>query len=176
MGVVGLAMDTGVLLQDRRNRDEFFRLSPQSPIPDQQRDTFAGLNYFDPNPDLVFSVRPTPVEPTPVTIHTTGGDSRIYHRIATAALDIDETDVTLALYSTGHDDLFLPFRDATSGRQSYGAGRYLDISPNEDGSITIDFNYAYAPFCAYSDEYSCALPPQENWMSVSIEAGERTAK
>jgi uncharacterized protein (DUF1684 family) len=169
-------MDTELLLKDRKDKDEFFRLSPQSPIPDQERDAFDGLNYFDPNPDLVFIVQPTPVEPTPVTINTTGGDSRIYHRTATATLDFRGTDVTLALYSTGHDGLFLPFRDATSGRQSYGAGRYLDISPNEGGSITIDFNYAYAPFCAYSDAFSCALPPQENWMSVSIEAGERTTE
>ena len=109
-------------------------------------------------------------------IQTTTGDARTYYRIATATLDIDETAVVLALYSTGHDTLFLPFRDATSGRQSYGAGRYLDIEPNEDGSITIDFNLAYAPFCAYSEQYSCALPPQENWMSASIEAGERTAE
>lgn len=166
-------MDTETLLQDRKDKDEFFRLSPHSPIPDQDRHTFSGLAYFEPNPDLVFTLHSAPVDPTPVTIHTTTGDARAYNRIATATVAIDATDVTLALYSTGHDGLFLPFRDATSGKQSYGAGRYLDIDPNEDGSITIDFNYAYAPYCAYSEQYSCALPPQENWMTISIEAGER---
>ena len=166
-------MDTETLLQERKGKDEFFKLSPQSPIPMENRDAFDGLAYFEPNPALMFTVRPTPVEPTPVTIETTTGDARTHHRIATATVEIESTDVTLALYSTGHDSLFLPFRDATSGKESYGAGRYLDIERDEDGSITIDFNYAYAPFCAYSNRYSCALPPTENWMNVSIEAGER---
>ena len=176
VGIVGIPMDIEALMQDRKDKDEFFGLSPQSPIPDQDRGTFSGLAFFDPNPDLVFTVQPAPVEPTPVTIQTTTGEVRTYHRVATVTLAIDATDVVLALYSTGHDGLFLPFRDATSGNRSYGAGRYLDIAPNENGSITIDFNYAYAPFCAYSEQYSCALPPRENWMSVSIEAGERTAE
>jgi uncharacterized protein len=169
-------MDTQALLHHRRHKDEFFELSPESPIPVHDRGTFKGLAYFEPNPDLVFTVQPDPVEPTPVPISTTTGDVRTYDRIATATVTVDATEATLALYSTGHDSLFLPFRDATSGRASYGAGRYLDIAPNEDGSITIDFNYAYAPFCAYSEQYSCALPPQENWMSVPIEAGERTTE
>jgi uncharacterized protein (DUF1684 family) len=166
-------MDTETLLQNRKDKDEFFRLSPHSPIPQQDRDDFTGLTYFEPDPALVFTVQPTSVEPTPVMIQTTSGDARTYHRIATATIAIDATDVTLALYSTGHDSLFLPFRDSTSGRESYGAGRYLDIEPDEDGSIVIDFNDAYAPFCAYSDQYSCALPPPENWLSVPIRAGER---
>lgn len=167
-------MDIEALLQDRKHKDEFFKLSPDSPLPIQDRGTFTGLSYFDPNPDLVFTVEPEHVEPAEVTIETTAGDARTYHRIATATIDIDATAVTLAIYSSGHDSLFLPFRDATSGRESYGAGRYLDVGPNEDGTITIDFNYAYAPFCAYSDQYSCALPPQENWISVPVEAGERS--
>ncbi len=173
IGVVTPSMDTETLLQERKHKDEFFKLSPQSPIPNEDRDAFNGLAYFEPNPELVFTVRPTPVEPKPVTIETTTGEARTYHRIATATVDIHSTDVTLALYSTGHDSLFLPFRDATSGKESYGAGRYLDIEPDDDGSIVIDFNYAYAPFCAYSDRYSCALPPTENWVKVSIDAGER---
>lgn len=166
-------MDIEALLQHRKDKDEFFRLSPQSPIPGHERETFSGLPYFEPDPDLVFTVTPEPAEPTPVAIQTTTGETRTYHHIATVTVVIEAQDVTLALYSTGNDSLFLPFRDATSGTATYGAGRYLDIEPNEDGSITIDFNYAYAPFCAYSEQYSCALPPQENWMAVSVEAGER---
>jgi hypothetical protein len=172
--VVATAMDTETLVRDRNDKDEFFRISPHSPIPGQEQVAFGGLAYFDPNPDLVFTVEPEPVEPSQVTIETTTGDSRTYRRVATANVVIDDTEVSLALYSTGHDGLFLPFRDATSGRETYGAGRYLDVDPNEDGTITIDFNYAYAPFCAYSAQYSCALPPQENWMTVAVEAGERS--
>lgn len=166
-------MDTHALDHHRKDKDEFLKLSPQSPIPTDERNGFSGLSYFDPSPGLVFTVEPQPVEPTPVIIQTTTGDARTYQRIATASFSVEEAEVTLALYSTGHDSIFLPFRDATSGSESYGAGRYLDIEPNRNGSIMIDFNYAYAPFCAYSEQYSCALPPRENWLSVPITAGER---
>ena len=166
-------MDIEALHHHRDDKDEFFKLSPHSPIPDHERETFSGLAYFEPNPNLVFTVDLEPVESAPVLIPTTTGDARTYQRVATATFEVVATDVTLALYSAGNDGLFLPFRDATSGKQSYGAGRYLDIEPSEGVSVTIDFNYAYAPFCAYSDQYSCALPPQENWLAVSIEAGER---
>jgi uncharacterized protein (DUF1684 family) len=171
--VVATFMNSQALLRDRKDKDEFFGQSPQSPLAEHDQARFAGLAYFDPNPDLVFTVQPVPVESTEVAIETTTGDFRTYRRVATASFAIDQTDLTLALYSSGHDTLFLPFRDATSGKETYGSGRYVDIVPNEDGSITIDFNYAYAPYCSYSDAYSCAIPPAENWMSVTIDAGER---
>ena len=68
----------------------------------------------------------------------------------------------------------MPFRDGTSGRETYGAGRHLDIRVEANGSYVLDFNFAYNPYCAYSDAYSCPLPPAENWLPVRIEAGERT--
>ena len=80
----------------------------------------------------------------------------------------------MTLYTTeGSHGFFLPFRDATSGSETYGAGRYLDIDPDEDGTVTIDFNMAYNPFCVYSEAYSCPLPPTENWLDVPITAGEK---
>lgn len=166
-------MDTAALLDHRANRDEFFKHSPGSPIPPTERASFPGLSYYEPNPDLVFTVPLEIVEAEPVTIGTTTGDERLYHRVASATVTVEGTDVTLGLYSTGHPGLFLSWRDTTSGTATYGAGRYLDLEPNGDGTITIDFNYAYAPFCAYSDSYSCALPPHENWLEVAIRAGER---
>ncbi|MCL1593566.1 MAG: DUF1684 domain-containing protein [Actinomycetia bacterium] len=167
-------MNTSDLLQFRQEKDDFFKHADQSPLPDMGKGTFEGLSYFDANEDLVFNVALETTEPADITIQTTTGDERTYTRVATASFVVDGEDVTLALYSTGHDSLFLPFRDATSGKESYGAGRYIDVQPGEDGSALIDFNYSYAPFCAYSDVYSCALPPAENWMTVAIRAGERT--
>jgi uncharacterized protein (DUF1684 family) len=87
-------------------------------------------------------------------------------------LPIGEGTVRLTLLSTGHERLFLPFRDATSGSETYGAGRYLDLEAPGNGTVTIDFNLAYNPFCAYRSSYSCALAPTENWLTVPIEAGE----
>jgi hypothetical protein len=168
-------MDFEQLLDQRAGKDDFFRQSPQSPIPQGDRPAFHGLNYYEPTADLVFTVPLDVVDPEPVQVGTTTGEERTYHRVATATVNVEGTNVTLRLYSTGHPGLFLPFRDATSGKETYGAGRYLDVEPNGDGTITLDFNEAYAPFCAYNDAYSCALPPYDNWLDVPIRAGERSA-
>ena len=161
------------LLLFREEKDEFFKHGAQSPIPNEARAAFDGLSYFPLDENLVFNASLNRAEPEQVVINTTTGEERTYMRIATATFAVEGEEATVALYSTGHDSLFLPFRDATSGKETYGAGRYIDVTPNGDGTVIIDFNYSYAPFCAYSDRYSCALPPQENWMSVAIRAGER---
>ena len=166
-------MYTTHLLEFRDEKDRFFKLEPQSPIPEDDRDSFLGLSYFEPNEVYAFKVDLDPVDPTDVMISTTTGDERRYKRVATASFVVDDEDATVALYSSGNGSLFLPFRDATSGSETYGAGRYIDVIPDPDGTAVIDFNYAYAPFCAYSERYSCALPPQENWLPVAIRAGER---
>lgn len=168
-------MDAALLLEHRSLKDAFFRSDDQSPLPVERQADFDGLSYFDPNPDLVFDLQPEIVDPERVMISTTGGASREYDRVATVSFQVDESAVTLALFSSGHASWFLPFRDRTSGRETYGAGRYLDIELPEAGTVTIDFNYAYAPYCAYSDAYSCALPPAENWMDAAVVAGERSA-
>ncbi|HIE21441.1 MAG TPA: DUF1684 domain-containing protein, partial [Acidimicrobiia bacterium] len=117
-----------------------------------------------------------PVEPaddSEVRVQTSDGQERIYRRTGRVTVEIAGQTVTLTLYSTDQPGYFLPFRDATSGKTTYGAGRYLDIDPNGDGTVTIDFNRAYNPFCAYNEAYSCPLPPIENWLEVSVEAGEK---
>ncbi|MEN8238221.1 MAG: DUF1684 domain-containing protein [Actinomycetota bacterium] len=166
-------MHTTHVLEFRDEKDRFFKLAAQSPLPEHDRSGFSGLSYFEPDEDFEFHVDLVPVQPTNVQISTTTGDERTYQRVATATVTVDGQDTTVALYSSGHESLFLPFRDATSGSETYGAGRYIDVAPQGDGTAVIDFNYAYAPFCAYSDRYSCALPPQENWLTVAIRAGER---
>ena len=171
---VAVFMDMTTLDAYRANKDAYLRTDPHSPIPPQYRDRFEGLPYFEWNPELIFTV---PVESgtgDPVTIATSDGSERTYRQAGTIHFAVGDEQVSLDLYDTGHAGLFLPFRDATSGKESYGSGRYLDLQPNEDGTVTVDFNLAYSPFCAYDDGYSCALPPVTNWLSVPIEAGERT--
>lgn len=85
---------------------------------------------------------------------------------------------TLASYTFGdpgaaEGNLFVPFRDATSGHETYGAGRYLDLEREDDGTYTLDFNVAYNPWCAYAPQFSCPLPPPENWLPFRVEAGEQ---
>ncbi len=168
-------MDTSHLLQFREQKDAFFKEASQSPLPEDQRVGFTGLEYFPPNEALVLDVELDHVEPSEIEIATTTSGVRTYLRVATATFSVDGRPTTVALYSTGDEGLFLPFRDATSGKETYGAGRYLDVRLADNGAAVIDFNYAYAPFCAYSKNYSCALPPVENWLDVPIRAGERTA-
>jgi len=167
-------METAALLLHREQKDHFFAESPQSPFAHSSR-PFTPLTYYEPNPDLVFTVTLESADGADVPVGTTDGTERIYRRVATVTLPIEGEETTLALYDTGHGGLFLPFRDGTSGKETYGAGRYLDLDPNQDGTVTIDFNLAYNPFCAYDDAYSCALPPHENWLSVPIRAGETYA-
>jgi len=155
----------------RRDKDEWLRTSPDSPIPDRSR--FVALDYFDPDPDLRFEVTPDPGDGSEITIQTSDDRQRIYTRDLVARIDIDGHPVSLTLYGTPHG-LFLPFRDATSGSETYGAGRYLDIrAPGRSGTVTIDFNQAYNPFCAYDDRYSCPVPPPENRIEVPVRAGEK---
>lgn len=168
-------MDALQLEHHRMNKDRFLAEHPQSPLRDEDRPDFEGLVYFAPNEDLAWTVSITEIDPEPITIATTTGEERTYTRVATVTVPIEGHDTILTLYSSGHPGFFLPFRDATSGSETYGAGRYLDLEANGDGTVTIDFNYAYAPFCAYNDAYSCALPPTENWLTVPIRAGERNA-
>lgn len=170
---VDAPMDATKLAAYRASKDEYLRLDHHSPIPDQYRDRFAGLPYFDHNPDLIFTVPVEPGDGTPVTIATSDGADRVYRHAGVVHLPVAGQEVSLGLYSTGHPGYFLPFRDATSGKETYGAGRYLDLQPNQDGTVTIDFNLAYSPYCAYNDGYSCALPPADNWLTVPIEAGEK---
>lgn len=167
-------MDTAALLRHRATKDEFFATSPRSPLPPGHGAGFDGLDYYDPDPDLVFTVPIEPGDGTEVRVQTSDGGERLYRRFGRVSFEVEGEPTSLTLYTTDHPGLFVPFRDATSGAETYGAGRYLDVAPNDDGTVTIDFNYAYNPFCAYDDAYSCPLPPGDNWLKVPIRAGERT--
>ena len=172
-GCVQFVMDIDGLLEHRKAKDEFFATSHHSPLDHHQRQGFSGLAYFDPDPGLVYELSLEPSDGAEITVQTSDGQERGYRRIGNVKFEVDGHQANLALYSTGQPGLFIPFRDSTSGKSTYGAGRYLDIDPSEDGTVTIDFNLAYNPYCVYNDAYSCPLPPIENWLKVPIEAGER---
>ena len=106
---------------------------------------------------------------------TSKGTRQQFHRLGYFEFDIEGRMVNLQAYKSAEresDELFIPFRDGTSGKESYAAARYLDIEEKADNNYVIDFNYAYNPYCAYSEDYVCPLPPKENWLDVKILAGE----
>ena len=169
-------------------RDELFRSHPQSPLTAGVRERFAGLRYFD--PDTAWRIHCT-LEPVAngdlVEIDTGGEDGIIrYRRAGRIAFVIAGQRCQLTVFSlVGYGGgLFLPIRDSTSGQETYGGGRYLfDTVKNTDGlalqiqprssEITIDFNYAYNPSCAYDARWLCPLAPRENWLPVPVRAGEK---
>lgn len=166
-------MDPPALEKLRREKDDVFRRHPHSPIPEAHRAAFTGLAYFPPDPALAFDVEVEPADGEVLTIPTSDGDERRYRRTAKVAVTVEGQPVELVLLSREEQEgFFLPFRDATSGKESYGAGRYLDIAPPKEGRVHIDFNLAYNPYCAYDDAYSCPLPPPDNWLQVPVRAGE----
>ena len=165
----------------RAEIDDFMQFHPQSPLADDQRDGFRGLDYYDENPALVIvaAVERLPDDEPIIEMETSTGDARPFRRWGTFAFEVDAQPARLTLYSdpTG-EELFLPFRDATSGSETYGAGRYLDnhrpgLRRLGENEMEVDFNYAYNPYCAYSPSFSCPLPPRENWLAVPIRAGEK---
>ncbi len=107
-------------------------------------------------------------------METSTGEAQVYDRAGVMRFSVDGEPAQVTLYRPqGENTLFLPFRDALSGKETYGAGRYLDVAPAHNGHVVVDFNYAYNPSCAYNPKYSCPLPPAENWLKVPIRAGEK---
>lgn len=160
-------------LDDFRSAKNEFFASPNSPIEDFEG--FQGLDYYPESDRLRFVLDLEPSDGGEVTIGTSDGQTRTYQRAGVVSFLVDGSPARVTLLNhIGDDGYFLPFRDATSGKTTYGAGRYLDIEPVENGQVSVDFNHAYNPYCAYSDAYSCPLPPTENWLTVAIEAGERS--
>ena len=170
-------------IEDHRGRkDEFFAEHRGSPIPPGERDDFDGLPYYPPDPDYRVEATVERYEdPGELTIDTTTGESRTYERLVELWFDLPNGPTSLTGYRQVGEEgagLFVPFRDATSGGETYGAGRYLDVDVDpgdlQDGdTVVLDFNLAYSPFCAFDDDYSCPLTPMENWLEQPVEAGER---
>ena len=159
----------------RTEKDRVFGRDPHSPLSADQRRDFQGLAYFDENPQLVIHAGiDREVDPEEVRMATSSGEEQVYRRYGLVRFRVDDQPAQLMLYSSeDSDELFIPFRDATSGHETYGAGRYLEVHAHGD-EVTIDFNYAYNPNCAYDPSWSCPLPPTENWLKVPIRAGEKT--
>lgn len=164
----------------RADKDEYFRRGHDSPVPPAEREAFTGLPYFPVDESLRFeglTLEPyAGDEPANFQIPTSDGKLRAAVRAGTFAFALGGATQRLTGYTFaegGSDSVFLPFLDATSGSETYGAGRYLDLYPEDDGSYTIDFNLAYHPSCVYDRRFSCPLTPAENRLPVRIEAGER---
>lgn len=169
--------------QERLEKDSTFRFDPGSPIPDTLRNTFEGLVYFP--VDESFNIQARFVlnpDPQAFEMATTTERRPLYVVFGTARFMRDGKEHVLQVYQNleltqneaYRDHLFIPFRDLSSGKETYGGGRYLDVMIPSDTILTLDFNQAYNPYCAYNQRYSCPIPPTENTLALAIKAGEKT--
>lgn len=165
----------------RAARDELFRAHAQSPILPENRGAFAGLRYFDHDPAVRVLADVEDAEPTPLDIPTSDGQTMRFTRFGIARFELSGRPQSLELYwLAGYaGGIFLSFRDATSGTETYGACRYLldtakgaDLG-TEDGRLVLDFNFAFNPSCSYDACWVCPLAPQANRLEVPVRAGER---
>jgi uncharacterized protein len=182
-GLQGSGNDPAYLAEitkERAEKDNFMKTSKDSPFADSS-ESFTGLRYFDPDPSFRIIADLTPVENRkPVKLPTSDGKEQRYMEYAYATFTINGVSnklLILEITDMGpfRGKLFLAFGDETSARETYGAGRYLDVNKVPGSTIiTLDFNKAYNPYCAYNDSFSCPLPPRENLLQVAIRAGEKS--
>jgi uncharacterized protein len=164
------------LLDFRKQKDHYFRTSPDSPI--ANKENFKGLVYYEPTSDFKVKAKLTLLNDSiPFALSKNDGKKSKYIRYAIASFTLfnREHDLTLLKLKDKIDNnvLFIPFGDKTNGAETYEGGRYLDVKLKNEKNIVLDFNLAYNPYCAYSYKYSCPIPPRENILSVPIEAGEK---
>lgn len=162
----------------REKRDLFFKKDPNSPLKEREKRNFKGLVYYgiDLKYAMVGSVEKYPTEPKPIYVNlpTNKGREKKYVKYGRFKFKLEGREYLLSIYRPlGGGDLFLPFKDKTSGSETYIEGRYLNIEPMPGGKVLIDFNRAYNPFCDYNEKFTCPFAPKENWLDVEIRAGEK---
>jgi len=168
----------------REVRHEIFATHPQSPIPADARERFQGLDYYDYDPVFRVLADYRDVVSEHYDIATSGTEPMRFARRGIATFQLQGQVVNLELYwiETYGGGLFVPFKDATSGNTTYGAGRYLldtvkgaDLGTQYD-KLVLDFNFAYNPSCSYDPRWVCPLATPANSVDMAIEAGERQAE
>ena len=167
--------------QHRTDYKDKFLKSDRSPL---KADDLKYLKFFDGDEayEVQASFTATP-EAEPFELPTYSGITKPYRQYGWLDFKLSGTEYRLAVYQSMQlrvmpkfkNHLFLPFKDLTNGEETYGGGRYLDLETTDikSGKLTLDFNKAYNPWCAYSDGYNCPIPPKENHLQIAIKAGEK---
>lgn len=182
-GQLQSASDTELykLIEDFQvEQDEHYFNKKTSPLPRKERRSFKGHDFFTVDLSYVVEAKFNKiVKEDTVELMSSSGNIKYYRPYATVTFKIGTVECELTAYQSMRlrqieeykNYLLLPFRDATSGSESYGGGRYLDLVIPSTNTITLNFNLAYNPYCAYTSGYNCTVPPKENTLSVAIKAG-----
>ncbi len=158
----------------RKDKDAYLKTEKESPI--ENKTDFKGLKYFEVNSDFKVSAKLDILTTgQKINITMTGGETEEYEAFANAAFELEGQKCALKIFKAEDGSLFLPFKDLTTNKETYGSGRYLDLDMRmiKDGRIEIDFNRCYHPYCAYNHTFTCPVPPAENLVNVAVKAGER---
>ena len=152
--------------------------APDSIVPIDRQSWMVPLHYYEPSLDYRVPAQLNIGDEQPVSeIPTSTGQLRMMQRVGTLEFMLHGQPMTLSalveLPVANADHLFVPFRDTTSGTETYPAGRYLDLPNTPTGIYDLDFNHAYHPNCYFNEEYDCPFPPPENRLAVAVRAGER---
>lgn len=164
--------------KERERQFKFLKYNAESPLDEEERKTLDSLDYYPINPEYQVRARLVPVDQrVMLQIPMTDGTLERYIKQAFAEFELQgKTHRLLLLQAANEPDLrnyFLAFADDTSGDETYGGGRFLDVRRDGQNSITIDFNLVYNPYCTYNPDYACPIPPKENLLTIPIRAGEK---
>lgn len=166
----------------RAEKDKTFKRGKSSPLLPAQKQAFKALDYFLPDTTFVVQARlEIAANPEVAILPTTTDMEQAQLIYGVLHFTLKGTDYQLNVYrdpvlaeQAGYEEyLFLPFTDLTNGETTYGGGRYLDLEIPEGTALTLDFNKAYNPYCAYNAKYSCPLVPRENHLEIAVAAGEK---
>ena len=165
------------LTTERKFKDQFFRESPESPVPGDKRKTMLPLRYFPIEPTYSVPAVLRLADERPVfEMPTSSGALRKMQLVGVLEFTLLGQKRSLGAFAPDGTvqitSLFVPFADETTGTDTYSAGRYLDIEPTSTGFYTIDFNRAYNPYCAYNASFECPFPPPTNRLKAAVRAGE----
>ena len=177
--------DSGVIKEIKQFQNDLNKeyVNPEtSPLPKQKRENFKGIHFFPANLQYVVKAKFVRTANEKIfAMPTSGNITKKYVKFGEAQFILMGKQYKLNVYQSidlgsqrkYRNYLFIPFRDATSGKETYGGGRYIDLTIPQTDTITINFNLAYHPYCAYAEGYNCPIPPRENYLPVKVEAGVR---
>ena len=164
------------VLRYRDSMDAVFYSGSNKILPKEAIATDGKLNYFLPDESYRVQAQFIPIKNGEVFKMKTNTDRLPeYRKYGKLSFTIQNQNLVLTLYQNLEQPeyLFCPFKDKTNGKQSYGAGRFLDFEKKDLVNMVLDFNYAYNPYCAYNSNFSCPIPPLENHLEIALMAGEK---
>jgi len=167
----------------QQKENSFFKDASKSPLKKKDLKNFKGLDFFPVDSSFIVTAKLVKIMDAPsFEMATTTDRKPLYKEYGILTFALKGKECTLTIYRSQDDlkdekykdNLFLPFTDNTSGNESYGGGRYMDLYTTDeksDGTIVLNFNNTYNPYCAYNEKFSCPLTPRKNHLDLEVKAG-----